>query len=54
MAPLIGALRSLGAEVDYTTGLPLTVHGIGRVTGGPVTNEASAASPHVSGVLLGA
>lgn len=52
MAPLIGALRSLGARVDYGAGLPLTVHGIGRVTGGEVTIDASASSQLVSGLLL--
>ena len=54
MAPLIGALRSLGARVDYGTRLPLTVHGIGRVTGGAVTIDASASSQLVSGLLLSA
>jgi 3-phosphoshikimate 1-carboxyvinyltransferase len=54
MAPLIGALRSLGARVDYTAGLPLTVHGIGRVTGGAVTIDASASSQLLSGLLLAA
>ncbi|MET7421819.1 3-phosphoshikimate 1-carboxyvinyltransferase [Dactylosporangium sp. NPDC005555] len=52
MAPLIGALRSLGARVDFTAGLPLTVHGIGRVTGGSVTIDASASSQLLSGLLL--
>lgn len=54
MAPLIGALRYLGARVDYATGLPLTVHGIGRVTGGEVTIDASASSQLLSGLLLSA
>ncbi|MFC4043200.1 3-phosphoshikimate 1-carboxyvinyltransferase [Dactylosporangium siamense] len=54
MAPLIGALRSLGARVDYGTRLPLTVHGIGRVAGGAVTIDASASSQLVSGLLLAA
>ena len=54
MAPLIGALRSLGARVDYPARLPLTVHGIGRVTGGQVTIDASASSQLVSGLLLAA
>jgi 3-phosphoshikimate 1-carboxyvinyltransferase len=54
MAPLIGALRSLGARVDYATGLPLTVHGIGRITGGEVTIDGSASSQLVTGLLLAA
>ncbi|MFF5226243.1 3-phosphoshikimate 1-carboxyvinyltransferase [Dactylosporangium sp. NPDC000521] len=54
MAPLIGALRTLGARVDYGAGLPLTVHGIGRVTGGTATIDASASSQMLSGLLLAA
>ncbi|MDG6104840.1 3-phosphoshikimate 1-carboxyvinyltransferase [Dactylosporangium aurantiacum] len=54
MAPLVGALRDLGARVDYGGGLPLTVHGIGRLTGGEVTMDASASSQLVSGLLLAA
>src|SRR5262249_42071348 len=58
MAPLIGALRSLGARIDTRTethdGLPFTVHGVGRMTRGPV-NIADPASSHlVSGLLLSA
>ncbi|MGI5178797.1 3-phosphoshikimate 1-carboxyvinyltransferase [Dactylosporangium sp. CA-152071] len=54
VAPLIGALRTLGARVDYGAGLPLTVHGIGRVTGGAATIDASASSQMLSGLLLAA
>ncbi|HTJ32419.1 MAG TPA: 3-phosphoshikimate 1-carboxyvinyltransferase [Dactylosporangium sp.] len=58
MAPLIGALRSLGARIVTRTethdGLPFTVHGVGRMTGGPVNIDASASSQLVSGLLLSA
>jgi len=54
LAPLIGALQALGVRIDAspTGGLPLTVHGVGRVTGGEVTIDASASSQLVSGLLL--
>jgi 3-phosphoshikimate 1-carboxyvinyltransferase len=54
MAPLIGALRSLGARIETDNGLPFTVHGAGRIAGGPVTIDASASSQLVSGLLLSA
>ena len=58
VAPLIGALRSLGARIeappDTGPGLPFTVHGAGRLAGGPVTMDASASSQLVSGLLLSA
>ncbi|MFI5906802.1 3-phosphoshikimate 1-carboxyvinyltransferase [Dactylosporangium sp. NPDC051541] len=54
MAPMIGALRSLGARIDTDDGLPFTVHGRGRLGGGPVTIDASASSQLVSGLLLSA
>ncbi|MEU7870707.1 3-phosphoshikimate 1-carboxyvinyltransferase [Dactylosporangium sp. NPDC049140] len=54
MAPLIGALRTLGARIDTANGLPFTVHGHGRIAGGPVTMDASASSQLVSGLLLSA
>src|SRR5688572_8792206 len=53
MAPLIAALRTLGVDIAAANGgLPLTVHGVGRVTGGEVTIDASASSQLVSGLLL--
>jgi 3-phosphoshikimate 1-carboxyvinyltransferase len=54
MAPVIGALRSLGVEVDDggRGSLPLTVHGRGSVRGGAVVLDASASSQFVSGLLL--
>ncbi|WP_433083655.1 3-phosphoshikimate 1-carboxyvinyltransferase [Dactylosporangium sp. CA-052675] len=54
MAPLLGALRALGARIDTDNGLPFTVHGSGRIAGGPVTIDASASSQLVSGLLLSA
>ncbi len=54
MAPLIEALRALGVRIEASPegGLPLTVHGAGRVTGGEVTIDASSSSQLVSGLLL--
>jgi 3-phosphoshikimate 1-carboxyvinyltransferase len=56
LGPLVGALRSLGVQIDASEsgGLPLTVHGTGRVAGGEVTLDASASSQFVSGLLLAA
>ena len=52
--PLIGALRALGADLDDggRGAVPFSVHGTGRLTGGPVTLDASASSQFVSGLLL--
>jgi 3-phosphoshikimate 1-carboxyvinyltransferase len=54
MAPVIDALRALGAQVsdDGTGHLPVTVHGRGHVPGGAVTMDASASSQFVSALLL--
>jgi 3-phosphoshikimate 1-carboxyvinyltransferase len=54
LAPLVEALRTLGVRIDAAPGggLPLTVHGVGRLTGGQVTIDASASSQLVSGLLL--
>lgn len=54
VAPLLGALRDLGVEIDdggrgYA---PFLVHGHGRVTGGAVTIDASSSSQLVSALLL--
>jgi len=56
LAPLVDALRAVGVRIDSapTGGLPLTVHGVGSVTGGEVTIDASASSQLVSGLLLAA
>lgn len=54
LGPLTGALRSIGVRIDSaaTGGLPLTVYGTGKVTGGEVVIDASASSQLVSGLLL--
>jgi 3-phosphoshikimate 1-carboxyvinyltransferase len=56
MRPLIDALKRVGVAIDAseTGGLPLTVAGTGRVTGGEVVLDASASSQLVSGLLLAA
>jgi 3-phosphoshikimate 1-carboxyvinyltransferase len=54
LAPLVNALRAVGVRIEASPsgGLPLTVHGVGRVAGGEVTIDASASSQLVSGLLL--
>ena len=54
MAPVINALRDLGAEIDDAGRgrLPLTVKGTGRVRGGTTRMDASASSQFVSALLL--
>lgn len=56
LRPLVEALRTAGVEVaaGESGGLPLAVHGTGRVTGGELTLDASASSQLVSGLLLAA
>lgn len=56
LAPLITALRALGVRIDASPadGLPLVVHGAGRVRGGEVIIDASLSSQLVSGLLLAA
>lgn len=56
LGPLVEALRAVGVRIDSSPGegLPLTVHGVGRVAGGEVTIDASASSQLVSGLLLAA
>ncbi len=51
---VLGALRSLGAEVDDggSGTLPFTVGGSGRVAGGTVVVDASASSQFISALLL--
>ncbi len=53
LAPMLGALRDLGADIDGN-GLPFTVRGAGGLRGGAVTLDASASSQFVSGLLLAA
>ena len=53
MAPVVDALRVLGATVDDADGhLPVTMHGRGRMPGGAVTMDASASSQFISALLL--
>jgi len=54
LAPLIEALRHLGADIDDDGrgALPLTVHGQGALAGGTVEVDASASSQLVSALLL--
>lgn len=53
MSTGLDALRSLGINVDDADGcLPFVVHGVGEVTGGSVTMDASTSSQFVSGLLL--
>jgi 3-phosphoshikimate 1-carboxyvinyltransferase len=55
-AGLLTALRELGVEIDDggRGRAPFTVHGTGRVRGGPVRVDASESSQIVSGLLLAA
>lgn len=52
MGPVLESLRALGVSLDTDGGMPFTVHGTGRVTGGAVTLDASASSQFVSALLL--
>ena len=53
LAPLTQALRDLGVDIagDH---LPITVRGVGAVTGSEVTLDSSASSQFISGLLLAA
>jgi 3-phosphoshikimate 1-carboxyvinyltransferase len=56
MGAIISAPRALGVDVndDGRGSLPFTVHGTGRVAGGPVEVDASSSSQFVSALLLSA
>lgn len=55
MSTTIESLRALGAKVTNEDGaLPFTVEGLGGVSGGPLTIDASSSSQFVSGLLLAA
>ena len=60
MHTTIDSLRALGVVVSdgqdggVAGSLPFTVHGIGKVSGGEITIDASASSQFVSGLLLAA
>lgn len=51
IAPLLGALRSLGVDIDADA-MPFRVAGGGAIKGGTVEIDASASSQFVSGLLL--
>ncbi len=54
VAPLLGALRGLGADIDDggRGAAPFVVHGAGQLPGGAVSVDASASSQLVSALLL--
>jgi 3-phosphoshikimate 1-carboxyvinyltransferase len=52
LAPLLIALRDLGADLSSVDALPLTVRGTGSLHGGSVVLDASQSSQLVSGLLL--
>ena len=56
LRPLLDALRALGASIDDEGrgGLPLVVHGTGKLRGGAVDIDASASSQLLSALLLAA
>ncbi|MGH3516927.1 MAG: 3-phosphoshikimate 1-carboxyvinyltransferase, partial [Haloechinothrix sp.] len=56
IAPLLGALTDLGAEIDDEGrgAPPFTVHGHGGLPGGPVEMDSSASSQFLSALLLAA
>ncbi len=53
-AMTVSSLRSLGVDIadEGRNALPFTVHGLGTITGGRVTINASLSSQFVSGLLL--
>ena len=56
LTPLLTALSDVGVRLVAGPGggLPLTIHGNGRIRGGEVTIDASTSSQFVSGLLLAA
>ncbi len=56
MAPVLSALRALGADIEAQGSgfLPIMVRATGRLPGGPVTLDASQSSQFVSAMLLSA
>jgi 3-phosphoshikimate 1-carboxyvinyltransferase len=54
LAPVLIALRELGADLSGVEGLPVTVHGKGGLPGGAVVLDASQSSQFVSALLLAA
>jgi len=54
LAPVIKALEELGVTIEHEGryGLPLTLHGKGKIPGGAITIDASASSQFLSALLL--
>ena len=55
IAPLVEALRAMGADIESPTGCPpVTINGTGRLPGGRVTIDAGLSSQYVSALLMAA
>jgi 3-phosphoshikimate 1-carboxyvinyltransferase len=53
IAPLVEALRAMGADVDCPTGCPpVTIRGAGKLPGGRVEIDAGLSSQYVSALLM--
>jgi len=54
LGPVIKALEELGVTIEHEGryGLPLTLHGKGKIPGGAITIDASASSQFLSALLL--
>ena len=54
LGPVIKALEELGVTIEHQGryGLPLTLHGKGKIPGGAITIDASASSQFLSALLL--
>jgi 3-phosphoshikimate 1-carboxyvinyltransferase len=54
LAPVIKALEQQGVTIDHNNNyrLPLTINGVGKITGGEVEIDASSSSQFVSALLL--
>lgn len=53
MGPMLDALEQLGATIERDgDGLPFTITGMGRLSGGEVTIDASRSSQFISGLML--
>ena len=54
LAPVIKTLEQQGVTIDHNNNyrLPLTINGVGKITGGEVEIDASSSSQFVSALLL--